>query len=353
MTKNKLAAASGLTSRSITAFEAGDLEPSEKTLSQMAQVLGFPDSFFYADSLEAVSADAASFRSLRSMTASQRHAALGAGALAISLSEWIAARFNLPGPNVPDLRGYSPEAAAEAVRTEWSLGERPVKNMVHLLECQGVRVFSMAQECRSVDAFSLWRNGTPYIFLNTIKTAERSRFDAAHELAHLVLHRHAGSQSDLAEQEADSFASAFLMPKGSVLEAAPRLPSVDGLVKLKHNWKVSVAALAHRLRALQLLSDWHYRSLCIEISSRGFRKNEPESIQRETSQLLHKVFSTLRQERITKPMVAKELHIAPQELEALVFGLVLTQVDGGLTQRSAVPSRRDHLKVLESPSQKS
>ena len=29
-----------------------------------------------------------------------------------------------------------------------------------------------------------------YYFLNISKTAERCRFDAAHELAHLVMHRH-------------------------------------------------------------------------------------------------------------------------------------------------------------------
>lgn len=158
-TKSKLAAEAGLTSRSISAFEAGSLDPSDSTLAQLAEVLGFPLSFFSADNLEAVSADSASFRSLRSMTAGQRNAALSAGALAISLAEWIAARFNLPVSNVPDLRGYSPEAAAEAVRAEWGLGERPVKNMVHLLEAQGVRVFSMAQECHAVDAFSIWREG--------------------------------------------------------------------------------------------------------------------------------------------------------------------------------------------------
>jgi len=51
-------------------------------------------------------------------------------------------------------------------------------------------VCSLAEQCREVDAFSLWRHGSPFVFLNTQKTPEHSRFDVAHELGHLVLHRH-------------------------------------------------------------------------------------------------------------------------------------------------------------------
>jgi tripartite-type tricarboxylate transporter receptor subunit TctC len=50
---------------------------------------------------------------------------------------------------------------------------------------------------------------------------------------------------------------------------------------------VSTEALWPHL--LALLSGWHYRKLYIEISERGFRKDEPDSGPRETSQVLHKV----------------------------------------------------------------
>lgn len=58
--------------------------------------------------------------------------------------------------------------------------------MIHLLEAHGVRVLSLTQECREVDAFSLWLQ-QPFVFLNTQKSGEHSRFDAAHELGHLPL----------------------------------------------------------------------------------------------------------------------------------------------------------------------
>jgi len=345
MTKTKLAAEVKLTVRSVSAYEAGDMVPSDATIADLSRILRFPADFFIASSLEMPSSDSASFRALSSMTAGQRDSALGAGALAIDLCEWIDARFNLPASTLPDLRGHSPEAAAEALRGAWGLGERPIKNVVHLLEAQGVRVFSLVEECKEVDAFSLWRRGTPYVFLNTLKSAERSRFDASHELGHLVLHRHGAPQGREAEQEADAFASAFLMPRGSVLAAAPRLPNLDLLVKLKRNWNVSVAALAHRLHALNLLSDWHYRTICIEIAQRGYKRAEPNGIARETSQLLQKVFQALRDDGLTKPVIARQLHLDPNELDSLVFGLVMTPLQGGGAPKDS-RSGRGHLRLV-------
>jgi Zn-dependent peptidase ImmA (M78 family) len=252
----------------------------------------------------------------------------------MELASWIDARFTLPAPDVPDLSGNAPETAAQAVRAAWGLGERPVRNMVHLLEAHGVRVFSLAEECREVDAFSLWWDGVPYVFLNTQKSAERSRLDAAHELGHLVLHRGPrGAGRDL-EREAQRFGGAFLMPKASVLASVSGLATVPRLIALKRNWNVAVTALTYRLHELQLISDWHYRTLFTQLSERGYRINEPNPAERETSQLLQKVFDILRQEGISKDAVARDLHVLPEEINALVFGLVMLPLSGGRTKDS-------------------
>ena len=41
-----------------------------------------------------------------------------------------------------------------AIRAEWGLSERPISNMIHRLEYQGVRVFSLAEDTADMDAFS-------------------------------------------------------------------------------------------------------------------------------------------------------------------------------------------------------
>ncbi|WP_419757134.1 ImmA/IrrE family metallo-endopeptidase [Teredinibacter turnerae] len=74
----------------------------------------------------------------------------------------------------------------------------------------------------------------PFVFLNTKKTAERCRFDAAHELGHLVMHCHGAPQGQEAEKEANAFASAFLMPRRSVLANAPRSATLKSLISHKN-----------------------------------------------------------------------------------------------------------------------
>lgn len=330
LTKTRLAELTGLAARSISAYESSDTEPTEATVRKIAAVLGFPVSFFErSDRLECPDAKSASFRALSKMTAAQRDMALASGALATALCDWVEARFDLPSADVPDLRHHLPEAAAQATRNHWGLGERSIKNVVHLLEAHGVRVFSLDIAAREVDAFSLWRGRTPFVFLNTTKSAEHARFDAAHELGHLVMHRHASPEGREAEAQANAFASAFLMTRGSVLAAAPRLTTAQTLVHLKRKWDVSVAALAHRLHDVGILSDWHYRQLCIEISQLGYRRSEPVGIPHETSQLLAKVFKALRAEGVGKAQIAEELDIEAKELDAMVFGLTMIGVEGG------------------------
>ena len=71
-------------------------------------------------------------------------AALAAGSMAVDLHRWITDRFQLPSADLPDLRDYDPEDAANALRMDWGIGVRPIGNLVHLLEAKGIRVFSLA-----------------------------------------------------------------------------------------------------------------------------------------------------------------------------------------------------------------
>ncbi len=351
MTKTQLAAAIGpVDLRSVSAYESGEFRPDDERVALIAKALRFPLEFFYGDDLEVLSPDVASFRAMSKMKAYQKDMALGAGAIALLVNDWIEKRFELPMANLPDLSAErcSPEAAAEMLRRLWGLGELPIKNTIHLLESNGVRVFSLSLDAVEVDAFSMWRENTPFVFLNTKKSAEHSRFDAAHELGHLVLHRHGAPHGQEAEREANAFASAFLMPRASVLAHAPKLATVEHLIKLKKYWTVSVAALVYRLHAVGILSEWHYRTLCIEIATRGYRKREPEEAQRETSQILAKVFTALREDKISKGDIANDLHIARQEIEELVFGLAIVGLGGSGSSSGSVSRQRNHLRVVDS-----
>lgn len=374
MKKRELAAKIGVTERSVSAYECGDQEPEIATLRRICDSLRFPEAFFFGEDPEVPTPDVASFRSLSKMTSGQRDSALGAGAIALLLNQWIEERFELPSPDLPDLgrersnseathadlppdafEGYAalraaqdPEAAADMLRAQWGLGEQPIKNIAGLLESKGVRIFSLAIDAKEVDAFSMWSGGRPFMFLNTLKSAEHCRFDAAHELGHLVLHRHAQPQGPDLEREANSFASAFLMPRGSVLAMAPRLPSLANLIKHKQFWAVSVAALNYRLHALGLTSDWTYRTLCIQIAQEGYRATEPNGVPHEKSLVLEQVFQHLRDEGFTKADVARQLTISAQEIEELTFGLMLNVLSGGAPKsQERVRASRTRLRLVK------
>lgn len=321
LSAKELAGLIGRVPLTITRLEQGESEPEPETVEALARVLEFPRSFFFADDCERLT-EGASFRSLTAMTARERDAALAAGSIAFGFCDWIGHRFNRPECQIPLLDPEtSPDQAARIVRQEWALGEAPISHMVKMLEAKGVRVFSLAETTRSIDAFSCWRGDVPYVFLNVNKSAERTRFDAAHELGHLVLHRHGGGVGRAAEVEANTFASALLMPEADVLARVPGVTSLQQLVRAKRRWKVSVAALAYRLNKLERISDWQYRGLCIEMQQKGYTKTEPEPIDLEQSVLWQKIFAQLWSERTTREQVASELGLPIAELDNLVFGL--------------------------------
>jgi len=336
LTLTKLGQLAGLSTRSLSLYENGHQIPSEETLRTLAATLDVSVAFLGGTDIEEIPEDAVSFRALSKMTARQRDRALSSGRIALLIDDWIDARFSLPGPKVPSLTGHDPEAAAEVVRARWGLGEKPITNMLHLLEAHGVRVYSLTAENRELDAFSLHWHGRPFVFLSTDKSGERGRFDAAHELGHLVLHgehedphrEDETSQRPCAEAEANRFAAAFLMPRASVLARGLYGATPERILKAKRIWKVAAMALTHRLHELELLTEWGYRTACVHLSRLGYRSSEPHGIARESSQLLAKVFRSVRDEGETPAKIAADIGISVDELHAHVFGLTLTAVDG-------------------------
>jgi Zn-dependent peptidase ImmA (M78 family)/DNA-binding XRE family transcriptional regulator len=351
LTKAQLAKELEVTSRSIQNYETGASTPDSETIAKIAKLLNFPQQFFFIEEvMPTIAEHAASFRSLSKMTEAMKNCALSAGAIAFRMNEWMEERFNLPQADLPNLSDLSPEEAAATLRRMWGLGNAPIPNMIHLLESKGIRVFSLAEESREVDAFCTWYDSKPFVFLNTLKSAERSRFDAAHELGHLVRDvysmQHGAAQGLEMEREADAFASAFLMPKESVITNKPPAFTIKYLIKLKHYWGVSLAALAYRYNTLSQVTEWTYRNLCIEIAKNGYRTNEPEPMERESSQLLSKVLDILQSQKVGRAEIAKSLCISVDEINALTFKLTRLSVVLGDASAEIFSGQKPKLRLV-------
>lgn len=351
ITIKKLSEMLGLTTRSLSAYENGQTCPKNLSLSLLSEALKFPKDFFFMDDIEPLTVNSVSFRSFARMSATVRDSALHASHIAIEFTHWIDKKFDTPNVSLHNCNTYEPEAAAEVLRNEWSLGERPISNMVHLLESKGIKVFSLIENTNDMDAYSFWMDGTPFVFLNTKKSVERGRFDAAHELGHLVLHAHGEARGKEIEAEANRFASAFLMPWKSIVAQTVNYPVLESIIVLKSYWLVSAAAMVRRLRDVKLLTEWQYRSLTIELSKRGFLRDEPKPIKRrETSKLLPMLFNSLSDEAITKHDVAKELGYYAQDIDAFMFNLTITELPGGhlkTTVAKAGSGTTNHLRLVK------
>jgi Zn-dependent peptidase ImmA (M78 family)/DNA-binding XRE family transcriptional regulator len=324
MTGKVLAQAAGITPDTLSRLEKGHRQPDESTVAKLAEALKYPIDFFFGDDPADIDADGVSFRSFSKMSAKEKDAAQAAGQLGVQLAAWAEHRFNLPEPDLPDLSYQSdPEKAAVEARQYWGIGERPIGNMIGFIESKGVRVLSLSEDTANVNAFSFWRDGRPFIFLNNFKTSESSVFDTAHELGHLLVHCKGDLRGDrLLEREADGFAGAFLMPANDVRASIHRPITSDAIIEAKKKWRVSAFALLHRLWRMKIVATEHqYRSLCIDLSRRGYRSGEPVGIEREISTVWKQVFSSLWLERVTKEDIAAELSIPLDELEGLVANM--------------------------------
>ncbi len=318
--KSDFAAALGVDRKTLQRIQSGECEVSDDVFKSIIAISGYPREFFYKPAPELPNPYGISFRSLRSLTARPREAALAAAALAFELDDWIRHRVELPNHDLPQMAGMTPREAAIALRSRWGMGSRPIANMINVLESHGVRVFSLVEETRHLDAYAFWRNNQPYVFLNTSKTGEHSRFDAAHELAHLVLHRHSGTSKRDAETEANAFASEFLMPQDDLLAILPRVRTFKELIKAKHRWGVSVSALIYALHDADIITDWQQRSYYIELNRNG-RTQEPEPCAHETSQIWAKVLKALWAKGLTISRIAESIHIPEHEITRLLFNI--------------------------------
>jgi Zn-dependent peptidase ImmA (M78 family) len=290
LSKGQLAALVGVSASTVTKWSKGDQAPEAETFERLASVLNVKPEWLTRPPLKPVSAPL--FRSNASALKSGRemlHARIGLlQETALLLSEYV----EYPALNLP-VRAFSSadqitraeiESAAEECRELWKIGKGPIQDLLLAAEGAGVIVVREETEIPVIEGLSCWSDelgGRPLIHLSADKAnAFRSRFDLAHEIGHLVLHRKLPSPADreaynLMESQAHQFAGALLLPAQTFADEV-RLPvNLDSLLALKQRWGVSVAAMLMRLHALRVLNDDQKLALFKRRSARWGSKSEP------------------------------------------------------------------------------
>lgn len=196
---------------------------------------------------------------------------------------WLEDFIDLPKYDLPEVEcpPKEIEEAAKACRRYWGLGDRSIAKLGELMESKGIRLCSADFDEKRMDGFSCVIGGRAFIYLGSFSGDRgRARFSVAHELGHLVLHHHHSDaelmgMGNLAENEANAFASAFLMP-AETFSSDVVDTSLNGFMRLKSKWGVSVQAMVRRARDLKLITqdtyDRHYRT----IGAKGWRRSKGE-----------------------------------------------------------------------------
>jgi len=303
LTKAELAASVGKSPAELSQFEMGRHRPDSKTIAALTLALGVPLSFLVRQTATVpLSSDACHFRSLRSASQRERRKLLSMGTLLCDLIRLISEHIQLPKEQLSRFT-QAPrsmdeiEKCAVQVRREWGLGLGPIPNITKLLEAKGVLVTVIPDGCAEVEAFSVWHDGKPIVFLVPDKTStSRVRYDAAHELGHLIMHADVAPGSPDAERQANRFAAAFMVPREPFLMECPRRLDWGHFYELKRRWRMSVAALVKRAFDLGALTEASYRRAFIHLNRTGERFQELDEPPVEQPELLLRSISLLSED---------------------------------------------------------
>lgn len=283
MQKGQLAAAVGVSPQAVGQYEAGRTKPSAPTVARLAMVLGVPVESLADDGRTATDAPPAYFRTRRGVPLRELRKAKAQATFAHDLVNALEAYVRLPEVNLPGVSGSGPftdtqvDEAASQARKALGIEGGPVGSLVRRIERAGVPVVRLPVDEERIDAFTVPFPDRPVIVLSSHTHAhDRYRWNAAHELGHLVLHGtvhcEPGSRH---EKEAHAFAAAFLLPADEVRFRLPRRTDWPALLEMKRDWGVAVAALVQRSFQLGLISDHQRTNMFKAMSANGWRKDEP------------------------------------------------------------------------------
>jgi Zn-dependent peptidase ImmA (M78 family)/DNA-binding XRE family transcriptional regulator len=330
----ELAEVLNISPQAISSYETGKKSPSPEIADALAGKLNVPAHFFTRPA-RAKHEQPVFYRSMRAATKQARERAEWRLRWLEALTGYVSTSVDFPLVNLPSfdvpsdpllLSDQDIEGMAEDARKFWRMGDGPVGNMIYLLENQGVIVARDVLGDVTLDSLSVFSD-RPYVMIGTDKgTAVRWRYDAAHELGHLLLHRHVNPKAlsraadfKLIEKQAHRFGAAFLLPMAPFSDdffAA----SLDTLRAIKPRWRVSIAMMIMRARDVNLISDENKQRMLINYSRRGWHRSEPldDTLEAETPAMMRKAVElTVTQGKQSGAVFAEEMALSPVDIESL------------------------------------
>ncbi|WP_016972299.1 XRE family transcriptional regulator [Pseudomonas tolaasii] len=339
-----LASMVGVSPATVSKWKNGQQSPEAEALTSLSQVINVTPEWFTRPlpekcSLPLFRSNASAHSDARKMLEARLEWAQD---IALALSEFV----DFPDVNLPVRSFTDPEQitsadieeAADECRALWNLGRRAIPDLAMAVEGAGVILVREETGIATIEGLSSWSQalGRPMILLSADKqNGFRSRFDLAHELGHLILHKGIERSTDpvrhkMMEDQAHRFAGAFLLPAETFAADVRNPVTLDSLLLLKQRWGVSVAAMCMRLWALKIIDDDTKSLLFKRRSARWGVKAEPGDDGRapEQTRLLKRTIELLASSGVMPvDAVSSYIGLSANDIEMLT-GLPLRYLSG-------------------------
>ena len=309
----------GLSQSNLSKFEKGVGLLSEDVIKRIIDFLGFPEEFYEEKISNNV--EKAHYRRKAGIIKSKKDHIECANKLIGYIIDEMSESIEFPpiGLCMLDLEdGYTPESAAQFTRKYMGLKDEPIENICSLLERYGIIIVEQDYDVDILDGVSFVTDeGSIVLILNKNYSNDHKRFTIAHELGHIIMHlssKYPIPDHRDKENEANRFASEFLMPESAIKGSLQGL-KLQYLSSLKSYWMTSMASIIRRAKDLKCITDDKYSYFNIELSRKGYKKNEPVYVPIDTPVVYNKAYELLK----------KELDYSDQEL-ADAFKLPVNEI---------------------------
>lgn len=281
--QNEAAKKLGVSPTDLSRIENDTKEPSTDFLEKAAGEFGVPVEFF--DLTDRIYGAPVSvhpmWRKKAEVTAGEMDAVVAElNVRTMHLRRLLQATDINPVRTIPqfDIDEYgSPVKIAALLRAHWMMPTGPIQNLTEILEEAGIVIVHSRMDGSSISGVTFRVPGLPpLIVLNSDQPADRMRFTLSHELGHIVMHQF---PTPTMEQEANEFASAFLVPTKDVApHFGPGRVDLPKLAALKRVWKVSMASLVFAADRAGKLTTSQKNYLWQQFSMAGIRTAEPPEL---------------------------------------------------------------------------
>ena len=358
LSQTQLATMVGVSPATISKWRSGQQAPESEALERLASVVNVTSEWFTRPMLPGMSkplfrSNASAHATARAMLDTRIH---WANELVTKLTEFVdLPELKLPYrhfTNIDEIGDSDIEDAANECRALWNLGTKEIPDLVLAAESNGIIVVREETGIAQIEGLSAWSEtlGVPFVLLSSDKgNAFRSRFDLAHEIGHLILHRYVGNELEaerykLKEAQAHKFAGALLLPAETFAEEVKTPVTLDSLLLTKQRYGISVAACIMRLYALSIITEEEKQNLYKRRSARWGVKSEPGDDYREPERprLLKRTIELLASSGI----ISVEGLAAFSGLSAIDVEMMVGLPNGYLTDKKAAVVHLTRLKSM-------